>query len=105
MARQFYTIGVQSATTPSVIHFDKPVRKIQVSVLSNHVAVAVGTEIVTDRMMIYGVYNNGLIDFQSANTGKGVQDLAFWRFSGESATQVSVSVVEYGSDGDNEFFM
>ena len=68
MARQFYTIEVQSATKPVIIHFDKPVRKIQVAVLSNYIAVSVGTEIDTDRMMIF-------------------------------------SVVEYGSDGDNEFFI
>ena len=105
MARQFYTIAVQSATTPVIIHFDKPVRKIRVAVLSNYIAVSVGTEIDTDRMMIFSVYNNGLIDFQSANTGKGVQDLACWRFGGEGAARLAISVVEYGSDGDNEFFI
>ena len=104
MARQFYTTTVVSTSEPVVIHFEKAVRKIYVSVLSNFVALSVGTAIDTSKMLILGLHSDGMIDFQSANTGKGVQDLALLKYGAEGGARVCISVVEYGSDGDNEFF-
>ena len=104
MARQFYTTTISSTSEPVVIHFEKAVRKIYVSTLSNYVALSVGTAIDTSKVLILGLYSNGMIDFQSANTGKGVQDLALVKYGTEGAARVSISVVEYGSDSDNEFF-
>ena len=44
------------------------------------------------------------LDFQSANSGKSVTSLEFKSFSTELNSDIYVSVVEYGSDGDNDWF-
>jgi len=35
---------------------------------------------------------------------KVVEDLTFWRYDGDRATNLTISVEEYGTDGDNAYF-
>lgn len=102
--RQFYSVGVSDVTSPVVVHFEKPIRKILCNVLSDFVAFSVGKEKQDSKMLFLGARQCCVVDFQSANTGKGVQDLTFWRYSGTGVARICISVVEYGSDGDNAFF-
>ena len=102
--QQFYSFTVNADGTPITLHFDSPVRKISISALSSFIALSVGKEKKGDKMLVVGALQYVTVDFQRANTGKSVQDLTFWKYSGEGASRVSVSVSEYGSDADNTFF-
>lgn len=103
--RQFYSVTALSTGDGSVIHFEQPVRKIVINTLASYIACSIGTEKKDlEHSFVTGALQNVELDFQRANTGKGVQDLVFWRYDGGSTTRVSISVSEYGSDGDNKFF-
>lgn len=103
--RQFYSVSVPSTGEVGVVHFEQPVRKIVINSLASYIACSIGTEKKDfEHSFVMGSLQNFELDFQQANTGKGVQDLVFWRYDGDSATRVSISVSEYGSDGDNKFF-
>lgn len=102
--RQFYTISVSDTGDPVVVHFEKPVRKLQVNSLINYAGCSIGKTKQPDKAFVFGSYGVNTLDFQSANTGKGVEDMTFWRFTGTGSMTLSLSVVEYGSDGDNAFF-
>lgn len=104
--RQFYSVTVPSTGKGAVIHFEQPVRKkIVLSSMASYIACSIGTETKDlEHSFVMGALQNFELDFQRANTGKGVQDLVFWRYDGGSNTRVSISVSEYGSDGDNKFF-
>lgn len=103
--RQFYSVIVPATGEGVVIHFEQPVRKIVINSLSSFVACSIGTEKRDNaNSFVMGALQNATLDFQRANTGKGVQDLVLWRYEGSGNTRVSISVLEYGSDGDNKFF-
>lgn len=107
MAKQFYNVEFPTPgedKTPKTIHFDKPVKKICVHFNNHLVAFSVGAVQDLTNYFVCNVYFDNVIDFQSANTGKGVTDITLWPFSGSNAIYVTVSVIEYGSDGDNEYF-
>lgn len=103
--QQFYKVFVSSADDPVVVHFEKPVRKLQINALINYAACSIGKTMQQDEAFVFGSSGPITLDFQSANTGKGVEDITFWRFTGTGAMTISLSVVEYGSDGDNAFFL
>lgn len=102
--KQFYSFTLSDTGDPVVVHFNQPVRKILINVLSSFVACSVGLAKDGENMFIIGSLQDIVIDFQRANTGKSVQDLTFWRYSGTGSTRVSISVEEYGSDADNAYF-
>lgn len=102
--QQFYSFTVPEGGVPFTQHFNPPVRKISISVLSNYVACSIGKAKTGDKMLVLGASEYATVDFQRANTGKSVQDLTFWKYSGEGASRVSITVSEYGSDADNTFF-
>lgn len=102
--QQLYKVTVSDAADPVVVHFEKPVRKLQINALLNYAACSIGKTMQPDNAFVFGAYGCITLDFQSANTGKGVEDITFWRFSGTGTMTLSLSVVEYGSDGDNAFF-
>lgn len=102
--QQFYSFIVPASGEPYIVHFKQPVRKISISVLSSFVAFSIGNAKNGDKMLILGALQYATVDFQRANTGKSVQDLTFWKYSGEGSSRVSISVSEYGSEEDNTFF-
>lgn len=102
--QQFYSVSLKDENDVKTVHFIRPVRKIKVNVLTSTIACSIGTRKNGNKMLLLGVNTPGFLDFQSANTGKSVQDLTFWRFSGSGTTTVTISIVEYGSDGDNTYF-
>lgn len=102
--QQFYSFTVPADGTPIFLHFKHPVRKISISALSSFIALSVGKAKNGDKMLVVGALQYVTVDFQRANTGKSVQDLTFWKYAGEGASRVSVSVSEYGSYADNTFF-
>lgn len=102
--QQFYSFSVPEGGAPYTLHFKQPVRKISISVLSSFVAFSIGKAKIGDKMLVLGALQYVTVDFQRANTGKSVQDLTFWKYSGEGISRVSVSVSEYGSEEDNAFF-
>ena len=95
--RQFYYTSVTNVFRS--ITFVQPVRKVMI-VASRSLALRIaglGTQ-------FYVPSNQALyFDFQSGNTGKGVTSLEFKGFSAD--TSVDVYVSEYGSDGDNDWFI
>ena len=96
--RQFYFIHVTDVF--SSITFVQPVRKV-VIVTSRSLAM----RIAGSATLFYVPSNQALyFDFQSGNTGKGVTSLEFKSFSVDTGADVYVSVSEYGSDGDNDWF-
>lgn len=102
--RQFYSVIIPSTGEGGVIHFEQPVRKIVLNSMASYIACSIGTKKDLEHSFVTGALQNVELDFQRANTGKGVQDLVFWRYDGGSNTRVSISVSEYCSDGDNKFF-
>lgn len=102
--QQFYAVRVEDGGTPVTIHFVRSVRKIMLNVISSYIGCSIGTEKNVDKMLLLGSSHSGLLDFQSANTGKSVQDLTFWKHLGAGSSTLTVSIIEYGSDGDNTYF-
>lgn len=96
--KQFYYISVTNVFRS--ITFVQPVRKVMI-VASRSLAMRIaglGTQFyVPTSQALY-------FDFQSGNTGKGVTSLEFKGFSADTSVDVYVSVSEYGSDGDNDWF-
>lgn len=102
--QQFYTAQVKDGGEPVTIHFVRPVRKIMLNVITNYIGCSIGTEKNISKMLLLGYSHSGLLDFQSANTGKSVQDLTLWKHVGAGSSTVTISIIEYGSDGDNTYF-
>lgn len=96
--KQFYYTSVTNVF--GSMTFVQPVRKVMV-VASRSLALRIaglGTQFyVPGNQAVY-------FDFQSGNTGKGVTSLEFKSFSADASVDVYVSVSEYGSDGDNDWF-
>lgn len=96
--KQFY---YRSATNVAdTLTFVQPVRKIVV-VAGRSAALRIsGTSVffyIPANQVFY-------LDFQSANSGKGVTSVEIKGFSADQAVDVYISVTEYGSDGDNEWY-
>ena len=102
--QQFYTVQVKDGGEPITIHFERPVRKIMLNVITNYVGCSIGTEKNLNKMLLLGSAHSGLLDFQSSNTGNSVQDLTLWKHVGAGNATVTVSIIEYGSYGDNKYF-
>lgn len=102
--RQFYGVNIPDTGDAVVVHFDKPVRKVTLYPLASFISCSVGKTKNSNRMLVMGALQNVTLDFQRANTGKGVEDLTFWRYDGTGDTRLSISVVEYGTDADNAYF-
>lgn len=96
--KQFYYTRATNVFSP--ITFVQPVRKVMI-VASRSLAL----RIAGSGSQFYIPANQALyFDFQFGNTGKGVTSLEFKGFSADTSVDVYVSVSEYGSDGDNDWF-
>lgn len=96
--KQFYYTSVPANF--KTITFVHPVRKVAI-VSSKSSAM----RIAGDNTYFYIPANFPVyLDFQSANSGKSVVSLEFKSFSAENPSDIYVSVAEYGSDGDNDWF-
>lgn len=102
--RQFYGFVIPDTGAPVVVHFDRPVRKVVVYPVASFIACSIGKTKSNGRMILMGAMQQVSLDFQRANTGKGVEDLTFWRYDGTRDTFLTISVEEYGTDGDNAYF-
>ena len=104
--KQFYDVAVPEKSTAWVeLVFDAPVRKARIAITSNaYIGIAkTGEEPTTCYRFSAG---NQEFDFQSANTGKGITSLFVRALTDTaSAFNMYVSVTEYGSNGDNEYFV
>ena len=99
--KQFYNIQAPGEGF-EWLQFDAPVRKLLVSTARG---IAIPYRNATRSANFYIPPNNSvLIDLQSANGGKGCASLGFSSISSDTATTVYLSVVEYGSDGDNDWY-
>lgn len=98
--KQFYYLNAPD-TLYKTLTFTQPVRKCMVLV---------------NRGGLVRVSNTGapfyipagqaiVFDLQSVNTGKGVTSLQCKSASSGNSTDFYFSIVEYGFDGDNEFFV
>lgn len=96
--KQFYYASVTNVYRSMT--FVQPVRKVMIIASRALVLRIVGSGTpfyVPSNQIVY-------FDFQSRNTGKGVTSLEFKGFSADTSVDVYVSVSEYGSDGDNDWF-
>lgn len=101
--KQFYNIQAPGGGF-EYLQFDAPVRKLLVST-ARGIYIAIPYRDATRSANFYIPPNNSvLIDLQSANGGKGCASLGFSSISSDTAATVYLSVVEYGSDGDNDWY-
>ena len=101
--KQFYNIQV-SGTKYEYLQFDAPVRKLLVSTVRG-LFIVIPYRDGTDSANFYIPPNNSaLIDLQSANSGKGCARLGFRATTAEGTSIAYLSVAEYGSDGDNDWY-
>ena len=101
--KQFYNVRApagQSTATP--LKFEKPVRKIYVTATTNtNIFLQFSNGAASAYFPIYaGQY--AIIDFQGANNGGGVTDI--YVASGQNECYVAVSVIEYGTGGNIDWY-
>ena len=98
--QQFYYLSAPDTSYKSIT-FKQPIRKYM---------------LVTNRGGLFRVAPTAIpfyvpagtpiyFDLQSVNTGKGVQSLECKSASSGNSADFYFSIIEYGSDGDNEFFV
>lgn len=56
--QQFYEFSVADAGAPVVVHFEKPVRKLQINALVNYAACSIGKTMQPDKAFIFGAYGS-----------------------------------------------
>lgn len=98
--QQFYYLSA-SDTLYKTITFKQPVRKCVVTVNRGAlIRIADGT------VPFYITGGQSIcFDFQSVNTGKGIESLQCKCASSGNSVDLYFSIVEYGSDGDNKYFV
>lgn len=101
--KQFYRLEAPAGST-GVLHFDAPVRKMLV-VVSRGVYISVPYSDNTFSVRFYIPPNMPVaVDLQSANGGKGCASLGVGSISSDTPANCYISIVEYGSDGDNDWY-
>lgn len=98
--QQFYYLNAPDTSYKSIT-FNQPVRKCMV-VVNRGALVRI-----SDTGVPFYIPGGQVIcfDLQSANTGKGIVSLQCKSASSGFSTDFYFSIVEYGSDGDNKYFL
>lgn len=101
--KQFYRVEV-SSKGDTVFQFEAPVRKMVVTAnRSLHMFLNYSNK--TKSARFYVPLNVPIyIDFQSANGGKGCTSIGLSSVTPDTSTVCFISIVEYGSDGDNDWY-
>lgn len=103
IVKQFYKETAPSDSI-NVIQFDAPVRKMLVT-SSRAIFVLIPFANNIYSAPFYIPANNVVnIDLQSANAGKGCVSIGLKSTAPDLSASVYLSIVEYGSDGDNEWY-
>ena len=98
--QQFYYLTAPDTEYKS-INFKQPIRKCMI--VANRSALI---RIASTGRPFYIVGGQAFyFDLQSANTGKGVSSLQCRCASSGNTVDIYFSVIEYGSSGDNKFFL
>ena len=100
--KQFYACNAAVGTYTNC-NFNAPVRKITLSTVRGcYVRLPYGGGSYSESFLIPANYPT-VIDFQSLNGGKGVSSIEVTAVA-DVATVLYMSVIEYGSDGDNDWY-
>ena len=101
--RQFYTLNsTDSPDDVPRVEFEQPVRKINITATTDYLmyidfsdSTQSSSYLIIPRFQCY-------FDFQSANNGGGIKSLKF-RSYGKKGT-IYISVIEYGTGGNNDWY-
>ena len=101
--KQFYRIEAPAGST-QVLQFDAPARKLLlVASRGSYISLPYSNNMYSDRFFIPPNVPV-TVDFQSANGGKGCTSLGVESISAETPANLYLSIIEYGSDGDNDWY-